>query len=410
MMQMNLKLKPELATQTQMIVSMYKMKKISLRITILFCILIASQSNLLAQNKNSKKTQASAMPQGKGALYFDNLTVSFGKISENQGIYRATFYYKNISNVPVNIISIQTDCGCTVAETGAKAVPPLTTGSIVIAFDPTGRAGNIKRTISVTTDADPSIYYLNLIGIVDDDSRRIKAEFPFEQGNMRINRNFFKHEITENKHDSFYIKMINVGKAPIMINKVVTPHYIKAEYPSSQLMENGTIFIKLVVYGDLANDLGRRNEDIIIVTNDQKVPNKMVSMSVVIKQDFEAMPPKVKANPPAAQMLVREHDFGESYKGEVLTHRFEIKNTGKSDLIIRRVKSDCGCTVGNYSKEVIKKGKTGFIEVKLNTKDLRFNVQKDVFVYTNDPKQPEILLTVKTRTIIPGIDPLEDKK
>jgi hypothetical protein len=136
----------------------------------------------------------------------------------------------------------------------------------------------------------------------------------------------------------------------------------------------------------------------------------MVNINVTIKQDFDAVDAKVKSKPPVAHMPVREHDFGESYKGEVLTHRFEIKNNGKSDLVIRKIKSDCGCTVGNYSREVIKKGKTGFIEVKLNTKDLRFSTQKDVFVYTNDPKNPEIVLTVKTRTIIPGIDPIQDKK
>lgn len=409
-MQMILKLKHELATQLQMFVSMQIMMNKLFRTSMLLCLLVAGVISANAQNKNNKKTPAPAMPKGRGALYFENLSVNLGRVLESQGVVKATFNYKNVSNVPVNIISIQTDCGCTVSESGAKLVGPLETGTIVIAFDPKGRSGSVKRSISVTTDGDPATYYLNLSGNVDDDARRLKSEYPFEQGNVRINRNFFKFEITENKHDSFYVKLINTGTAPILVSKVVTPHYIKAEYPSSQLLQNGTMFVKLVVYGDLVKDLGRRNEDIVIVTNDAKVPNKMINVNVTINQDFDAVDPKIKAKPPVAHMPVREHDFGESYKGEVLTHRFEITNNGKSDLVIRKIKSDCGCTVGNYSREVIKKGKTGFIEVKLNTKDFRFNAQKDVFVYTNDPKQPEIILTVKTRTIIPGIDPIQDKK
>lgn len=407
-MLMILKLKPELATKLRMFVSMIMMMNKLFRSSMLICLLIVGVAH--AQNKSSKKIQEPAMPKGKGALYFENLNVNLGKVLESDGVVKATFKYKNVSNIPVNIISIQTDCGCTVAESGAKLVGPLESGTIVIAFNPSGRSGSIKRSISVTTDADPAMYYLNLNGIVDDDARRVKSEYPFEQGNVRINRNFFKYEIIENRHDSFYVKIINTGKDPILISKVVTPHYIKAEYPSTQLMQNNTLFIKLVVYGDLVKDLGRRNEDIVIVTTDKNAPNKMVNINVTIKQDFDAVDAKVKSKPPVAHMPVREHDFGESYKGEVLTHRFEIKNNGKSDLVIRKIKSDCGCTVGNYSREVIKKGKTGFIEVKLNTKDLRFSTQKDVFVYTNDPKNPEIVLTVKTRTIIPGIDPIQDKK
>ncbi len=45
---------------------------------------------------------------------------------------------------------------------------------------------------------------------------------------------------------------------------------------------------------------------------------------------------------------------------------FEFTNTGDAPLIIKDVKSTCGCTVPTKPKEPIAPGKTGEIEVKYN--------------------------------------------
>lgn len=45
---------------------------------------------------------------------------------------------------------------------------------------------------------------------------------------------------------------------------------------------------------------------------------------------------------------------------------FEFTNTGDAPLIIKDVKSSCGCTVPSWPKEPIAPGKSGKIEVKYN--------------------------------------------
>ena len=45
---------------------------------------------------------------------------------------------------------------------------------------------------------------------------------------------------------------------------------------------------------------------------------------------------------------------------------FEFTNTGDAPLIIKNVKSTCGCTVPSWPKEPIAPGKSGKIEVKYN--------------------------------------------
>ncbi|OYQ37828.1 hypothetical protein CHU92_07495 [Flavobacterium cyanobacteriorum] len=60
-------------------------------------------------------------------------------------------------------------------------------------------------------------------------------------------------------------------------------------------------------------------------------------------------------------------DYGTVNKDEDNGVRvFEFTNTGDAPLIIKDVKSTCGCTVPSKPKEPILPGKTGKIEVKYN--------------------------------------------
>ncbi|NDJ00117.1 DUF1573 domain-containing protein [Flavobacterium sp. LaA7.5] len=62
-------------------------------------------------------------------------------------------------------------------------------------------------------------------------------------------------------------------------------------------------------------------------------------------------------------------DYGTVYKDEDSGIReFEFTNTGNEQLIIKDVKSTCGCTIPSKPKDPIMPGKTGKIEIKYNMK------------------------------------------
>ena len=61
------------------------------------------------------------------------------------------------------------------------------------------------------------------------------------------------------------------------------------------------------------------------------------------------------------------HDFGKVIEGEKLSYSFKFKNIGNSDLIIATANASCGCTVPDFSKEPVHKGKEGVVTVTFNT-------------------------------------------
>lgn len=76
------------------------------------------------------------------------------------------------------------------------------------------------------------------------------------------------------------------------------------------------------------------------------------------------------------------YNFGNiDYEGNG-TCEFVFKNTGKEPLLLTNVKATCGCTTPTWPKEPIKKGESGTIVVKYNTKLIGpFN--KSIRVYSN---------------------------
>jgi hypothetical protein len=85
------------------------------------------------------------------------------------------------------------------------------------------------------------------------------------------------------------------------------------------------------------------------------------------------------------------HDFGQVQEGKKVTHTFEFVNTGTADLVLQSVKASCGCTVPKYSREPVRPGKKGSIEVAFNTKGRPGKQHKSVTVKTNTEPQTTVL-------------------
>jgi len=86
-------------------------------------------------------------------------------------------------------------------------------------------------------------------------------------------------------------------------------------------------------------------------------------------------------------------DFGTIAYHSDGTHVFKFKNTGKEALLISDVKATCGCTTPSYSKEPVKKGKSGEITVKYDTRRVG-SFSKSITV-TSNADNATVRLTIK---------------
>ncbi len=67
---------------------------------------------------------------------------------------------------------------------------------------------------------------------------------------------------------------------------------------------------------------------------------------------------------------------------------------GKGSLEIKDIKTSCGCTAALVSSKNIEPGKSGTLKVELDTKNRTGRMSRTISVRTNDPDQPDKVLTI----------------
>ncbi len=148
-------------------------------------------------------------------------------------------------------------------------------------------------------------------------------------------------------------------------------------YPISAIL----IMLTLIFTGGCRPDDGKLPADIVHNPNSAKEQGNLNGLPVIA---FET----------------EEHDFGRIIQGEVVTYSFKFTNTGKSELLIASVSTSCGCTISKFSREPLKPGEQGTIQVTFDSEGRKGFQNKSITVLSN--AQPNHhLLHIKARVEIP---------
>ena len=105
---------------------------------------------------------------------------------------------------------------------------------------------------------------------------------------------------------------------------------------------------------------------------------------------FQACTVNVPQNDASIGFVNEKHDFGTIPLKKEATYSFGFTNPGKTMLIIKDVKTSCGCTVPEWSREPIRRGKKGLIEIKYDAASPGM-FHKTIEVFYNGPGSPAIL-------------------
>jgi len=84
----------------------------------------------------------------------------------------------------------------------------------------------------------------------------------------------------------------------------------------------------------------------------------------------QSEPVVAKPDSAVAKFTSTTIDLGKIKQDNPTTATFEVTNIGKEPLVIEYANPTCGCTIGDYTKEPIAPGKTGFIKATYNAKNV----------------------------------------
>jgi hypothetical protein len=116
--------------------------------------------------------------------------------------------------------------------------------------------------------------------------------------------------------------------------------------------------------------------------------------SANLVEDFSSLTRDELDNAPVFKIENKTYDLGKikgSTQNEV---EFKFTNAGKRDLMIRHVRATCGCTALQQGTlgAGIKPGESSSIKATFSSGTYSGKVTKAIYVYTNDPKNSEVVL------------------
>lgn len=346
---------------------------------------------------------AVANGQDVARIVFDKTTHDFGTFKESDGPQTTTFTFKNEGTAPLILSNVRASCGCTTPEWTREPVAPGGTGSIKVSYDPKNRPGSFNKSVTVSSNAENRTVILRISGKVEPRELTLEEQYPRQIGDLRVKSNYLSFgTIKMGEVVTKELELVNTTDKPIEVAFRTVPSHLTAKVEPSTIPANGRG--KLIVSYDTkaANTYGFASHRIYLSINGSNDYKNSVGVSATIEEDFSNLTPEQLANAPVVSFDMLSCDMGDMNQGDSKEHTFQLTNKGKSDLIIRRVRSSCGCTAVAPSKNVVPPGETVPIKVTFNSRGKRGRQSKSITVITNDPKNPTTILRITSNVLVPA--------
>jgi hypothetical protein len=318
---------------------------------------------------------------------------NFGAFKEEAGRQTFDFIVTNTGNAPLVIQNVTPSCGCTTPEWTKEPIPPNGKGKITAIYDPAGRPGSFEKTLSVSTNSKPEMVILTIKGDVAQHEKTIEELFTFQVGSVRFEGNnlaFTNVKKTEKKIR--VMPIINTSKVPVKVEFDGLPAHLTLK-TTPETLQPGQKGVVEGTYDATKNQAWGNVYDMVKVKlNGVDQPNMMYYVSANLVEDFSGLSKEEIANAPVFKVASTTVDLGAMKQDTTKEVEFKFTNEGKRDLLIRNIKSTCGCTAVQQGKSVIKPGESSSIKATFSSGSNNGKVTKIIYVYTNDPKNSEVTM------------------
>jgi hypothetical protein len=118
------------------------------------------------------------------------------------------------------------------------------------------------------------------------------------------------------------------------------------------------------------------------------------------QQGFQQAPQRMVTAAPGIAFEKVTHNFGDVGPGTNHLCEFRFTNTGNAVLRIGEVTKICGCTPFSLDKTEYAPGESGTLRVRYYAEPPYGNTKKQLFVHSNDRRNPKIALNIEARIAV----------
>lgn len=344
-------------------------------------------------------TAAAAIAAASGAwaapvLRWINPTHDFGAFREDMGNVTCVFRAVNTGDEPVVITDARANCGCTRPTYSKEPVAPGDTLSVSVAYNPTGRPGRFHKQVKVTTNAAGGPSVLNLKGTVIGAPATLNTRYPVNAGHARLSNNICQFGQTRKGHVlASAVNVYNTSADTIAPAVTAKPDYVNVVIRPEKVAPGEQCALSFTAYTDRCPAYGIV-EDSLTVVPDKNRPDERVTVSTVmiVNEDFSRMTDEQLAKAPKCAVSTESVDFGDITRSAgLMTRTFEIRNSGATPMIVRRLDTPDKALTVSLHHDKIKPGKSETVTVTLDPAKIpagEETLNARLTLITNSPDNP----------------------
>lgn len=316
----------------------------------------------------------------------------FGSFSDSLKTVTCQMRFINTGDVPLVITQVKSSCGCTAAQYPHESVAPGDTAAVTLSYSSRKIPGEFEKDVLVYTNGTPRKSILIVRGLVIGSPESILEKYPIGDGPMRFTHSSLPlGEITKGRWREAYVTGYNTSQQPLHTRVTGLPPHINAKVLPDTIMP-GRLATLSFFYDSWKAPLWGLNTDQVTIetypiadsTDVQTLP---FTITAQVKEDFSRLTDKERRNAPEAECSTDRLDFGSMTRNESVTRSFTIKNTGKSNLLIRRLFIPDSHITAQADALEVKKGKKATINVAVSGCEEPI-LNTTLTVITNDPYRP----------------------
>ena len=138
----------------------------------------------------------------------------------------------------------------------------------------------------------------------------------------------------------------------------------------------------------------------VALTSCQNDNNSKSNLSTSVVKNNKSANGETSDAMPKFAFVETVHNFGKVIRGEKVSYKFKFKNEGNADLLITKVSTSCGCTVGHYPKEPVKPGQEASIDAIFDSTHKKGMQNKTITILSNT-RPNRTVLRIKANVVMP---------
>lgn len=335
-----------------------------------------------------------ANAQYKGKIKLHETFWDFGQVKEGQKNISKTFWYINEGRGNIKLTNVSSQCGCIISDWSKEEIQKGDSVFIKIELDLKDKKGHFDQIVLIQTDGFPELFSIKVSGEILKTSNPLFDKYPYSIGNLLFSEQtiYWGESIVKERKEK-EILIYNNSNSIIEIEEHIPslPKYLTASITPKTLAPQKEGKIKLELITENYQNRGFFMDLFHLYTNDSIERLKpLYQMGVIIDTQYH----HINGLIPSLETNTTTLKFDKVISSKISEAEISFTNAGNGDLIIYKSQSTCPCLDLQFSNTIIKPGSKATAKVILDTINLSGQINKSIYVFTNDPKNPYLQIWV----------------